>query len=212
MARVFFKLSSVYNLGLYTPSFHLLSLFFQIKNMSEAPETVPPPPPQASKPRIRPELIISLFSISLSLVAVATNLFQARLQTQQQQSAVWPYLDANLGISQDGFSFSVSNKGVGPAIVTQETYRYEGKEFHNMVDLIKFMAGTNALDYAIFETSPIKNHVLSPQEKWLVFRISDPKMAELAIQNAENVQLSIEYRSVYGKRWICRGIQTEEIE
>jgi hypothetical protein len=165
--------------------------------------------PEPPKARIRPELVISLFSLALSIVAAGTNLFQARLQTEQQQTTVWPYLDCMATISGEGFSFAVSNKGVGPAIVVGERYRYQNKDYETMESLVKGIVGVQSFDYSLYETTPVKNHVLSPQERWLVFRISDPRIAELAISKADQVEIFITYQSVYGKRWVCRGAWTE---
>jgi hypothetical protein len=169
-------------------------------------------PPAAPKPKIRPELVISLFSLALSLVAATTNIFHARLQAENQQTAVWPYLEASIGITGEGFKFTVTNKGVGPAIVGTEQYVFNGKTYNNMVDLVTDIAVGKRLDYSIYETTPIANRVLSPQEKWVVFAISGMDIAELAIKNANKVQMRIEFRSIYGKKWLCTEQGVEEVK
>ncbi len=167
--------------------------------------------PNPPKAKVRPELIISIVSLCLSLMAAATNLFQARLQREQQQTAVWPYLEANLYINAEGFSYFLANKGVGPAIITSESYSFRGQQFSSAVDVVKAIATGHDINYSTYSTEPAKNRVLSPQESLKVFRIANSKIAEMLSERADSIKIAIEYKSIYGKRWICKGREVEEL-
>jgi hypothetical protein len=186
------------------------------KSMSEvenAPIPTPSTPtPPAKAPKIRPELMISIISLVVSMTALFTNLFQTRLQREQQQTSVWPYIECNYTISDKGFIYTVANKGVGPAIITKETYKYKGKEYTKMSDFIRETMQDTALTWYISGTMPVNGRVLSPQEVINSYNISKIELAVKAINLTADLESVIEYKSIYGKRFLSRNNKVEEVE
>jgi hypothetical protein len=162
--------------------------------------------------KVRPELVISIFSLALSLTAAVTNLFQARLQREQQQTAVWPYVELNMSYEgPDAINIRLNNKGVGPAKITNETYLFKGRAYTNMVDLTKAIGGDTIFDNAIFEIYIARGKVLSPQEEIAIFRAKSKQIFDLAFKNVAQIEVIIEYESIYGKKWRLKNEITEEL-
>jgi hypothetical protein len=177
------------------------------------PIPTPTPSPKTSvTSKIRPELLISIISLVVSMTALFTNLFQTRLQREQQQTSVWPYIECNYTISDKGFIFTVANKGVGPAIITKETYKYKGKEYPRMDALVIETLQDTALTWYISGTMPVNGRVLSPQEVINSYNISKIELAVKAMNLTADLESIIEYQSIYGKRFLNRNNKVEEVE
>jgi hypothetical protein len=176
-------------------------------------EPIPTPKPQTSNTsKIRPELLISIISLVVSMSALFTNLFQTRLQREQQQTAVWPYIECNYTISDKGFIYTVANKGVGPAIITKETYKYKGKEYTKMSDFVRETLQDTALTWFISGTMPVNGRVLSPQEVINSYNISKIELAVKAMNLTADLESIIEYQSIYGKRFLSRNNKVVEVK
>ncbi len=181
--------------------------------MSESEQPPPAPTPvKKNRLNIRPELLIAITSLLVSMTAMFSNIFQTNMQQVQQQSAVWPYIECDNSISSDGFLFKVTNKGVGPAIITQEVYRYKGVEYKTVEALAKAAITDPDFNYNIYGTNPVKGRVLSPQETVRVFSVSDMRFAQMAISASTEIEVYIEYQSIYGKRWVNHGNRVEALD
>jgi hypothetical protein len=171
-----------------------------------------PTPPTPTPSKIRPELVLSIISLVVSVLAMITNLFQTRLQREQQQTSVWPYIECNYTISDKGFIYTVANKGVGPAIITRETYKYKGKEYPRMDALVIETLQDTALTWFISGTMPVNGRVLSPQEVINSYNISKIELAVKAMNLTGDLESVIEYQSIYGKRFLTRNNKVEEVD
>lgn len=90
----------------------------------------------SEKPRKRdPEFWIAIGALAVSAIAMLTSFAQVSLQRNQERMLVWPHVTAKPSYSSNGYSFTATNKGLGPALVRRVELRVDGK-------LVKGWSGT----------------------------------------------------------------------
>ena len=160
----------------------------------------------------------SLFALAISALAFALGVYQARLMNEQTRlmqtearASVWPYVSIGYAISDEagengGYTWQVSNDGVGPARIESVTLAVDGKPIARWKDLFRAVFGE---DVAIDATySQIYGKVLPPStnrettiDAVHVYDIAQAK-AMFAAQNRFDMRIC--YCSVYGECWIAR--------
>jgi hypothetical protein len=153
-------------------------------------------------------IIATLVGVSALFVSGYT----AYVQRQQMRAAVWPILEFDSGNSPD-IHFTLSNKGVGPAVVVHVILTVDGQPVKNWHDAFNKLLGPGE---HLFSESDMGGHVLAPGEsmtvltpldpenKLLVFDKSNPLWVELN-QKRARVAVEICYQSTLGECWILRG-------
>ncbi len=172
-------------------------------------------PSQPVKPerRLRPELIFSLISLVASLGAVSITGVQTQLMLRQQEASVWPYVELDQSITGEGYTFSLTNKGVGPALIKSVKYEYQGKTYTDIQVLAKRIINDPEFTWKQFGVTNIDRKVMAINEKIMVFSVDvtdsdqenkakEEAYATKLVTEARNVKVTIEYESVYGAHWV----------
>lgn len=141
---------------------------------------------------------------------------QQQLLSEQQQAAVWPYLEHQPRITWYGdtsvtFQFIVINKGVGPAIIDSVTYIYDDRSIEGYVLHKAFAKDYPNLEIRQMGNAMLDGRVLAPEEEHLVtsIKITKPKGDKETrlgtIVNYLPFHLEYCYCSIYGKCWKVSG-------
>jgi hypothetical protein len=157
----------------------------------------------------------------IALLAVCVAGYTAYMQRQQVRAAVWPILEFDSSNGPD-IHFTVSNKGVGPAIIRHVIVKLDGDPVKNWNELLDKLTGPVKHR---FSESDITGHVFAAGESMTVFTPHDaegnaltdrsnPLWVEL---NKDRGRVSVEicYSSTLGECWTLRaaglaaGITTE---
>lgn len=77
--------------------------------------------------RLRFDLVVALSALLISGVAAAASAYQTYVIRQQYSATVWPYLNFITSHSEKFFSLSVSNAGIGPALIRAAIVTRDGK-------------------------------------------------------------------------------------
>ena len=77
-----------------------------------------------------PEIIVALSAVVVSVCALAVTTYEASLARRQHEISVWPWLEVSFS-NVAGYTLSVENKGVGPAIVKGVRVAVDGKVVRN---------------------------------------------------------------------------------
>ncbi|HET6888355.1 MAG TPA: hypothetical protein VFH87_10570 [Candidatus Udaeobacter sp.] len=133
------------------------------------------------------------------------------MQRQQVRAAVWPILEFESSNGPD-IHFSLSNKGVGPAIIRHVIMRIDDQPVKNWNEVLDKFLGPGKHRYS---ESDINGHVLAPNETMTVFTPRDsegnaltdrsnPLWVEL---NKDRGRISVEicYSSTLGDCWTLRA-------
>lgn len=157
----------------------------------------------------------SFVAVALSLFALATSAYQARLmrdQTQlmqvQSRASVWPSLaigenDVHSS-TEDSFTWRVDNNGVGPAKIESVTVSLDGKPYRDWQSVAAVLAPDQPFHAS---QSSINGLVMPPglnrETTVEMVKLSDPVLAR-AFHNAQSrFKIEICYCSVYDDCWIA---------
>lgn len=151
---------------------------------------------EKKKKRFNIELVLASFSLFISLSTFGITAFQTRIMQNQQKAAVWAYLEAEVGISSNGFYCNIHNKGVGAAIVKEVIYTYQNKKYTDFAELAKKVVNDSTFTYQNYTTNPINRKVFGANEKINLFGVKDMKYA-VPLVNAD-ISLEIIYTNIYG--------------
>ena len=147
----------------------------------------------------------------IALLAVSVAGYTAYMQRQQVRSAVWPILEFD---SSNGpnIHFTVSNKGVGPAIIKHVIMKVDGQPVKNWKEVLDKLLGPGQHRYS---ESDISGHVFAAGESMDVFTPRDPdynvitdRLNPLWIRlNKDRGRVTTEicYCSTLGECWTLRA-------
>jgi hypothetical protein len=163
--------------------------------------STPPRPTPASRLKWSPEVLLALLSLAISLCSVGFTVIQTDIMQTQQKASVWPYLEIHTGIYQNTFFLEVQNKGVGPAIVKDVVFEYQGKTYDRFDEIAIQIVNDSTFNYTNRITNPIQKYVFSAAEKVRVFEANDVRHASKLIYNTSEIKTRIRYASIYGDQW-----------
>src|SRR4030088_3122273 len=117
----------------------------------------PVPEEKETRATTRYETVIATL---IGCVAVCVSGYTAYMQRQQVRAAVWPILEFNSSNAPD-IHFTLSNKGVGPAVIRNVIVRPDHQPMINWNEVFGKLLGPG--EYHGSETD-MNNHVLSAGE------------------------------------------------
>jgi hypothetical protein len=179
--------------------------------------------PEGVKPELRKvghrwiDLTIALTAIVLSLISLAVAIGNARTQEKMVAAATWPLLQfgtTNVSAGEPVIRLTVSNTGVGPALLRSVEIRYGGKTFDKAPFLLAACCGwSRDVNEAVkaeggrggMITSRLDNVILAPGADldFLEIRRTDANAAVWDRLDQERFELEFEacYCSVFEECW-----------
>ena len=176
-----------------------------------------------SSPKIDRSDILAILAIVVSFISLGLGIYEARIMKQeaeimltQQKTSVWPYISKTTSIAyleQIGVSYSISNKGVGPALINEIIIEKDGKvvstDYASILALFEPVLtqvdAKNNESLLNISTSFKDNVVLSPGETWELIKIEGerfPRDNELLSNLVRSLRIKICYSSIYGDTWL----------
>jgi len=148
----------------------------------------------------------------VGLLALCISGYTAYMERQQVRAAVWPILEFDSSNAPQ-IQFTLSNKGVGPAIIKNVIVRVDGQPVRNWSEALKKLMGPG--EHHASE-SDMSNRVLSAGESMTVLALHGPDDNPLAFNrtnplwikmNKERWRVTVEicYASTLGECWILRA-------
>ncbi len=148
----------------------------------------------------------------VGVCALCLSGYTAYVQRQQLRAAVWPILEFESSNTPD-IHFTLSNKGVGPAIIKNVIVTVDGEPVADWSVALEKILGPG---YHRLSESDMSGHVFSPGESVIVFTPRDeqnnplnfdksnPHWVELN-KDRERIAVEICYGSTLGEYWTLRG-------
>jgi hypothetical protein len=156
----------------------------------------------------RYETVVATF---IALLAVCVAGYTAYMQRQQVRAAVWPILEFDTSNGPD-IHFTVSNKGVGPAIIRHVIVKVDDQPVKNWNEMLDKLTGPGQHRYS---ESDITGHVFAAGESMNVFTPHDPQGNALTDRsnplwvelNKDRGRVLVEicYSSTLGECWTLRA-------
>lgn len=154
-------------------------------------------------------LIVGLSAIFISIATLFVYIYQARIMVKQQHASVWPRIEW-VRSNVNGTFVEVVNKGIGPAIIKNSTFKLDGKEYSTVDKMLNELLGQPQNFDAI--TSFISGRVMSPGESFKPFVVLDSVNAHKLDSVLSNRQFELEicYCSIYDDCWTTTGVMVTE--
>lgn len=160
--------------------------------------------------RVNVNVLLGLSAVFLSASALIVSIIQTTIFKEQQYATVWPYMQLSAFYSGNSYSFGLENKGVGPAIIKDFTYTYQGKSFKSTREAFAalFGGGVKGVGYSAIA----KDYVFKSGESIAILTIDMPdSLIQEYISKWESADLTLDviYSDVYGNCWnISNGVTT----
>ncbi|MFK7808434.1 MAG: hypothetical protein AB8F74_11585 [Saprospiraceae bacterium] len=165
-------------------------------------------------------VLISSMSAFISLKESNIMMQQQQVLAEQQEASVWPYISTfyshRYTDSTAYFEFSVTNKGVGPAIIDSVQYIYKDSIIESWTLSKVLQKEFPKIKISQIQNASLDGSVLAPGESFKIIteQFSTSKNGFHQVQKILNLldqdyKIKFCYCSVYGKCWQVDGDQTE---
>ena len=84
----------------------------------------------------RPQTLVGLSALLLSLCGLFIAIYEASLIRQAQRASVWPYVEVGGTLNRNLIELRVQNTGVGPARIRAAVVTYKGEAKADWRDLV----------------------------------------------------------------------------
>jgi hypothetical protein len=167
--------------------------------------------------------IVSLSAMVVGVSSLFVTVYQTHLMRQAQSASALPYLMVGVQSNSEGAYLTLSNKGLGPALLESVRIRHEGRTFdedpHDFFVRMRPDRNNSALAVdrlAVGRLIPAGERLMTlgmdgdERGRMLVdllnlYELADVPRAWLAAlkvpANARRAVIEITYASVYGERW-----------
>lgn len=90
---------------------------------------------------MRPQSLIALSALLLSLCGLFISIYEASLIRKAQHAAAWPHVEVAASLGQEGVDLWVRNTGIGPARVRALAVSYQDETLTGWGDLARRVLG-----------------------------------------------------------------------
>ncbi len=160
--------------------------------------------------------IMALSALLISAVALIVSIYEANIMKEQQEimisqqkASVWPYVDGNITYNygeQFKITYSLVNKGVGPAIIKDGVFTIKDTAFQDyegsILSALQPFVPKSVLEQMNTSISLVSDKVLSPEEEFQILFLQGPRF-----ENDYEVlkEIDFEYKacfcSIYDECW-----------
>ena len=153
---------------------------------------------------------ITFAAIFVSICALFVSIYQTRILSQQKDASVWPYVRYGPSYGENYFYVTVSNDGVGPAIIDEMKYIYNDSIFYYIDELGDYIIEEIKQDSILYDGgftySNLENQgrALKAGEaiKIINFLNADTEFLKAFRDKANEVTIRIKYCSIYKTCWL----------
>jgi len=182
-------------------------------------EPEPEPEPEEKKPvavsestrRSQRAQLGSIIAVVLSVIALGLNLYQTRLLQVQARASVWPHLAIGFSYhtleEKPGFTVTVDNNGVGPAIVKSVRVTFDGQPLRTWPELFGKLLEHGTVSSAIVgiagEVIPASTN---RETRIQAIFVGEPDYARKLFEARDRLKIDICYCSVYDDCWVAHWL------
>jgi hypothetical protein len=153
------------------------------------------------------QTVLSVVGVVIAVLALYAALTESAAVRQQTAAAVWPFVqlmieDYDTGDAA-GFSFALTNVGVGPAKMQGLRLSIDGNVTRNWSELVASADGDTG---AALNRNFISDRVLRPDETVVVLSTTDAELARKlagAVINKQRSVLTFCYCSIFDECWLA---------
>ncbi len=159
---------------------------------------------------------INLLAIVASMGSLFMIIYQTNLTRTQQYASVMPYLELwnNSNFGPGSYELALVNNGIGPAFIESITVSYKDSTYKldpaNFLEQVVGMDTSASYSYA----SVKKGRVVPAGQKITLIGVKDSEKNSKILKKwfANDTEVEVIYRSIYGERWAVRGVMHEPVK
>ncbi len=152
------------------------------------------------------QTVLSVVGVVIAVLALYAALSESSAVRQQTAAAVWPFVqlmieDYDTGDAA-GFSFALTNAGVGPARMQDVRVSVDGVAIRNWTELVASVDGDPG---AAVNRNFISDRVLRPDETVVVFGTTDAELARkiFGAIGRQRAAFTFCYCSIFDQCWLA---------
>jgi hypothetical protein len=163
--------------------------------------------------QLRPivDRILSLSASIVAIAALATAVYEARINRAHQRVIVWPYVTQFNSDSGGAYQRKVQNAGIGPALIRSFQVRVDGHVMRSWDEVLAQIAPAPAGRDSGFAYSTLATgSVLTPGSSVTLLLLTDPARARRFHGAVDRrLETRVCYCSLYGDCWQASSQATE---
>ena len=154
--------------------------------------------------------IMAVSAVVVALASLGVALYEARTNREYQKVSVWPYVSqSNAWVPGEPYTRSVSNLGVGPALVKSFQVSVDGTPRRDWAEVSRALTG-RPVPELVYSTLRAGS-VLLPDKPVPLVRIPPGEAAQRFWEEAQTPRLSVRlcYCSLYDDCWLHDSLREE---
>jgi hypothetical protein len=178
--------------------------------------------------RFNSDRIVSLSAMAVGVGSLFIILYQTQLMRESQHASALPYLMLAVNANQNGVNITLSNAGIGPALIDDIRVRYQGREHvgdvhdfyislhpksDSVLSINKILPGRlipagvsiDMLGMQVTNASERGVFLVELLHLFEVAEVARSWYANVGAAGKEKAVIEITYSSVYGDRWRLRS-------
>jgi hypothetical protein len=162
-----------------------------------------------TKPRFEWDRITALMAVLIGACALAVSLYTAFLQNAQVRAQTWPYLQ--MASSNYEYTYSVSNRGVGPARIMDIKLLIDKKEVANFQQALKILSKKDVVP-STTQRYFAKYRVLAANEDLTFLEFKNKEDFSIFYANQDRIKFQVCYCSVLNECYLLNEDAPTEAE
>lgn len=162
-------------------------------------------------------IVVGVPALLISLIVAYGTYVQAGATQRMQQAAAWPFVAYQTGnYTGDGqrlINLSLSNNGLGPALITAVEVSYQGRTVKTPIELLSACCGYRQGRSMQLQTLPITNVALRPGEEVIFMGFpgvpANAGMVDRLDAVRDDIKVRVCYCSIFKDCWTVSGPQAE---
>ncbi|GAA0871417.1 hypothetical protein GCM10009117_05630 [Gangjinia marincola] len=156
------------------------------------------------KIRLSTDKVVAIAAIVISVCALVTTVYQTIILKKEQHASVWPRISLlhtwRTGTNESHYRLTLSNLGLGPAIIEDYKIIHKDSSFVNFASLSKNIAKEAGLaDSLAYEDymDLFGDQVVPHNKTFVVLYISNKNQIEAFLKELKHIHIEIKYKSLY---------------
>lgn len=162
-----------------------------------------------------PQNVTAIGVTLISLCALVVSIFQTQIMQEERQlirehakASVWPQLSLSLSKSHSPLdrsitqlSLSLTNDGVGPAIITDVRMKYGEEVVPHWWAMFRLYDMPDTVSLGV-TNSTVNQRIVRPGQEIVILSLDrNLPLAQYFYQNIDSLTIEIIYKSIYGDKW-----------
>jgi hypothetical protein len=164
--------------------------------------------PASGKRRNDRDLVVSVLSGFMAALALAVSTYNVYLQHQQVRAQVWPRLLFRPSFNPEGFTWDLTNGGIGPAEIRTLRLLVDGKPTTDWHDAIQRLTGKELKDFGY---STMRGSLLTAGQSRRALFVADQAIGSTLFQQQQRVSAEICYCSALGDCWVLASNEPQAV-